>query len=93
MAKRRVLQFVDNDAARHGYSPSVASAAILCETWRLEVALGSLSYFCRVPSSSNLADGPSRLAFDDVRYVCGLRCERVAAPRTVALEAAVAKWR
>ena len=93
---RRVLHFVDNDAARHGlvrgYSPSVASAAILGEVWAMGLENGSLSYFDRVASKSNLADGPSRLVFDDDVTVAGRRCRRHCAPQLDPLMRKVSEW-
>ena len=64
---RRVIHFVDNDAARFGlikeYSPTRSSAWLLSEIWRVEERLGCVSWYERVPSKSNPADGPSRLYF------------------------------
>ena len=70
LADRPNLTFVDNDSARHalvkGYSQVVVSARIVDAVWLAEAGLGALSWFARVPSASNIADGPSRLAFHEV---------------------------
>ena len=54
LKKRRVINFIDNDAARHGlvrgYSPSAASCWLLGEFWRRELLLESSSRFARVVS-------------------------------------------
>ena len=67
---RRSILFVDNDAARHalikGYTSSLASARLVASFWEGEAALASYCWVERVPSPSNIADGPSRLCFDEV---------------------------
>ena len=72
---RRVLVFVDNDSARHalirGGSPSLASAHLVSEFWRTETALVAYAWIERVPSASNIADGPSRLRFSQIRELGG----------------------
>ena len=64
---RRVLIFVDNDAARHalikGASPSGPSALMVDAFWTREAELEAFSWVERVPSPSNPADAPSRLQF------------------------------
>ena len=64
---RRVIFFLDNDAARYGlikgYSPTRTSAWLLSEAWRLDEGSGVTAWFDRVPTKSNCADGPSRLDF------------------------------
>ena len=78
LRERRVIWFVDNDAARHalikGASPSGPSAALAGAFWSNEERLGSFSWVERVPTQCNPADGPSRLFFQDAvssapRYV------------------------
>ena len=65
-----MLLFIDNDSARHalikGYTPSLASARLVSSFWESEAALASYCWVERVPSLSNIADGPSRLKFDEV---------------------------
>ena len=61
---RAVLHFVDNDAARFalikGSSPTTDSAWLTSQFWEEEASVGAFSWFERVPSPSNPADGPSR---------------------------------
>ena len=70
------MLFVDNDSARHalirGGSPSSASAYLVSAFWKAETALLAYVWVERVPSASNIADGPSRLCFDQVRELGGL---------------------
>ena len=66
-----LTSFVDNDAARHavvsGSSPSLASSWIISELACMDSKLNILSWTVRVPSACNIADGPSRLVFSQVR--------------------------
>ncbi len=59
------MHFIDNDAARFslikGTSPTQDSAWLTGEFWRREAKAQAFSWFERVPSPSNPADGPSRL--------------------------------
>ena len=61
---RAILNYVDNEAARfaliRGGSPTQDSAWIAAGFWRADSDLRCHSWFERVPSPSNLADGPSR---------------------------------
>ena len=67
MANRPVLVFIDNDGARHswikGSAESVHAMRMIHKGTLLEAQLEVLPYFCRVPTRSNAADGPSRLDF------------------------------
>ena len=67
---RRVLIFIDNDAARHalirGGSPSGPSALMVDAFWTAEAELGAFSWIERVPSASIPADAPSRLQFGEM---------------------------
>ena len=80
----RVIQFIDNDAARYGlikgHSPSAASAWLISEFWTVEASLGCCTWFDRVPSKSNIADGPSRLDFARLPTVAGHSIRVVDAP-------------
>ena len=62
--------FVDNNSARYalisGYSPVLESARLVSESWKLDAKVSALSWFARVPSPSNIADGPSRLDFSEL---------------------------
>ena len=81
---RRIVYFVDNDAARFGlikgYSPSRTSAWLLTEAWGLDEKSGAVSWIDRVPSKANIADGPSRLEFSRVHAVMGGRIKVVSPP-------------
>ena len=65
-----VLYFIDNDSATacviKGYSPRCDSAAIVGDFWLRVASRKIFLYADRVESKSNIADGPSRLFFDDV---------------------------
>ena len=96
LKNRRVVQFIDNDAARHGlirgHSPSVASAALLAAVWKVEAELNCLSWFDRVASKSNLADGPSRLDFPGPVKIGGHLLTRVACPSVQPLITILSEW-
>ena len=76
MRGRRYIHFVDNNAAKDGLikglSKSVFSTELLDLFWELEVESGSFGWFERVPSPSNISDGPSRLRPDDVKRQGGV---------------------
>ena len=61
---RLVIHFIDNDAVRaglvKGYSPILASCAMVAEANLEDVRLHAASWYARVPSLSNVADWPSR---------------------------------
>ena len=67
LSGRRVLLFVDNDAAAaclvRGYSPKTDSSALVGSFWLLASRTRAEIYIDRVESKSNIADGPSRLDF------------------------------
>lgn len=64
-----VVHYIDNEGSKFslikGYSPSLACSRLLGSIWQEEARLGSLTWFDRVPSPSNIADGPSRLDFSN----------------------------
>ncbi len=64
---RRVLFFIDNDSARFALikqaSPSVKSRELLWACSTVEARVLCLPWYARVPSASNIGDGPSRLEF------------------------------
>ena len=68
---RRVLYFIDNDSARYAliklYSQVPSSCELLWEASALDVKFDTASWYARVPSASNPADGVSRLKFDEAR--------------------------
>ena len=64
---RHVLVYIDNDGARHSWIRGSADApyarAMIHQGTLKESELDTTPYFCRVPTSSNLGDGPSRMDF------------------------------
>ena len=64
---RHVLVFIDNDGARHSWIKGSADsrhARRMSHQGTLpESDLNTTPYICMVPTTSNLADGPSRLDF------------------------------
>jgi len=75
LSGQRVIFFLDNDGAREslirGNTCASASVKMLLECASAEAQLSSHSWYARVPSESNVADGPSRLQFDYVRSLTG----------------------
>ena len=73
---RSIILFMDNDSAAaslvKGYSPKIDSGAIVGEFWLLVAQLRAHVYIDRVESKSNIADGPSRNQFDEVKSLGGL---------------------
>ena len=69
LANRRVIFFIDNDAARESlikaYSPSVASMSLIVLIYKQLSDLAVIPWFARVPSKSNPADLPSREASNE----------------------------
>ena len=63
---RDVIVFTDNEAARHafikGYSPLMLGAEVLACAWLQAASVSASPWFARVPTGSNPADGPSRMA-------------------------------
>ena len=70
LAGRKVIYFIDNDSARlalvKAYSPVLASMHIIIQSVLWDGAHDSRSWFARVPTESNIADGPSRMSSADV---------------------------
>jgi hypothetical protein len=69
LRQRRCIYFVDNNSARYAV---VAMSSPVAETMRIieHIAIADLesraiNWYTRVPSFSNIADAPSRLAFDE----------------------------
>ena len=64
LVDRSLIMFVDNEATKcclvKGYSPQVDMMSICSLCTRAEIEQGSVLYFERVPSASNIGDGPSR---------------------------------
>ena len=72
---RRVILFVDNDGARgaliKGTSTSAPSAKIVSRFWELVAQAECHVWVERVPSLSNVADGPSRGDWAEVKRAGG----------------------
>ena len=69
MARKRVLIFIDNEAASRaswiaGRADSAYANRMIHLGASFEAELEVMPYFCRVPTFSNLGDGPSRMDFD-----------------------------
>ena len=68
---RRVITFVDNNAAKDslvkGSMDSIHGDWMLQAVLQLEFGQQSHGWYARVPSLSNIADGPSRLDFEELR--------------------------
>ena len=66
----RVIYFIDNEGVKEalvkGCSPALASRDMLVEVAKQEMWNNSLSWYARVPSPSNIADGVSRLEFKEI---------------------------
>ena len=64
---RNAIFFLDNESAKHAlvrsYSPASASMDILWQVATVDAEARGGSWYSRVPSPSNPADGPSRLCF------------------------------
>lgn len=74
----RVIFFIDNEGAKFalikGYSSSTAISHLCAlTTSSLDVIL-VLPWFSRVPSSSNIADAPSRGRRDSMLPECRMKC-------------------
>lgn len=73
LVDRRSIWWVDNDAARYGLikglSPSLVMQCLIREFYVMDIAFPTFSWVERVPSSSNIADPPSR---QDPLTVCGI---------------------
>ncbi len=83
MTRRRVVLYVDNEAARFGLikgsSPTRDSAWLLNEFWLEEAEAESGARIVRVPSASKCADAPSRGCFETLAQR-GMAAERVHLP-------------
>ena len=75
--EKRLIHFIDNEAAKSGLikgtSPSKWSNEILDEFWQTESDIQCQSWFCRVPSPSNISDDPSRLEYGPMKALGGER--------------------
>ena len=68
--RARVIYFIDNDGVKEamvkGTTDSLACKKILRECMVQDSKNHSMSWYARIPSPSNIADGPSRLDFSQV---------------------------
>ena len=84
LANRHVLVFIDNDGARHswirGGAESLHAMRMIHKGTLLDARMDGQPYFCRVPTKSNVADGPSRL---DFRMCLALGAEEFKVPLDV----------
>eukprot|EP00438_Fugacium_kawagutii_P005382 Skav230419 [mRNA] locus=scaffold726:5721:6758:- [translate_table: standard] len=85
MKDRRSIWWVDNEAARFGLikgiSPSLAMQGLIREFYIMDLAFPTFSWIERVPSSSNIADPPSRQDPQSICSVLGVsEWERIAVP-------------
>ena len=66
---RRVVYFIDNESARlalvKAYSPVLASLNIVLASLKWDQEFDSQAWYARVPTFSNIADGPSRFEYTD----------------------------
>ena len=72
---RRTIFFIDNqgglDACIKGYSTEDSTKDLLISLERLDAANAMIGWFARVPSSSNIADLPSRGCWKSLRSLLG----------------------
>eukprot|EP00435_Cladocopium_sp_Y103_P044145 s2882_g12.t1 len=77
LKNRRTLWWVDNDAARFclikGLSPSPTMRSLVREFYAKDSDCPTYSWVERVPSSSNISDGPSRDKSEEALKALGLR--------------------
>ena len=68
LVNRRVIYFIDNESARlaliKGYSPVLPTLDILMEVLGWDFDKQSFPWYSRVPTASNIGDGPSRMSLD-----------------------------
>ena len=65
MRGKHILVYIDNDGSRQSWIKCTAdlffARSMIHQGTLMEAALDATPYLCRAPTSSNLADGPSRL--------------------------------
>ena len=78
---RRALYFIDKDSARYALiamaSPVMDTMRMLQDVAELDLESCAINWYARVPSAANVADGPSRLKFDEVLTLGGVMVEPV----------------
>ena len=69
VAGKRVIYFIDNESARlalvKAYSPVPASLNLVLECLKWDQDFCSQAWYARVPTFSNIADGPSRFEYTE----------------------------
>ena len=85
LANRRVIWFVDNEAARFstikGLSATATMQALVREFFRLETVCATFPWIERVPSYSNPSDGASRGSPEEMMHLLGIsECKEFAPP-------------
>lgn len=82
---RQVIHFIDNDSAKDalikGHSSHPASMEIIEQVWAQELELQSSSWYDRVPSASNPADGPSRGCCQELLDAGAVQVEPILPPK------------
>ena len=74
----QIVCYLDNEGARHSCIRCFANSSEASDLWvqkilDLEMRARVHVWYGRVPTSSNIADGPSRLDFNAVAALCGHR--------------------
>ena len=74
----QLVCYLDNEGARHSCIRCFADSSDVADAWvrkiiDLETSSCANVWYGRVPTSSNIADGPSRLSFDEVATRCRYR--------------------
>ena len=70
--------YLDNEGARHSCVRCFSQTSATSDDWircilDSESKLAVRSWYGRVPTASNIADGPSRLSFSEVSSLCRYR--------------------
>ena len=67
----QLVHYLDNEAAQHAYVAACAgthiSNTMVAAYTSWEAKIGFRPWFARVPTSSDIADDPSRLAFSEIQ--------------------------
>ena len=79
MSQCQAVFFLDNDAAKvgliKGSGATRLASLVISQFCEREAALQRKTWFSRVPSHSNLSDGPSRMDFQLTDNMGSVRCE------------------
>ena len=67
---RKVIYFIDNEAARLGlikaYSPVISSLRLIMKCIGWDYHNNSTPWYARVPTACNISDSPSRMSLDTI---------------------------